>query len=338
MSGLYPQIEPYERGMLEVGDGNLVYWETCGNPRGKPALVVHGGPGSGCSEWHRRLFDPAAYRVVLFDQRGCGRSTPHAGAPAADLECNTTGKLIEDMEALRRYLQVDRWLVLGGSWGSTLALAYAERHRERVSELILFGVTTGRHAEFNWLFRGGVAVFFPEQWARLRALLPASTPDSAVVEHYHRLLHDADPAVRQRAAAEWCRWESATLAWPPDTGLSPRFRDSRFALAFARLVTHYVRHNAWLADGSLLRGADALAEIPGTLVNGRFDFQAPIANAWELNRAWPRAELVIVDDAGHSADAAISEQLVRATDRYASHRNGTQGTERPGPGRQRAAT
>ncbi len=156
MRGLFPAIEPYEYGKLDVGDGIRVYWETCGNPGGKPALVVHGGPGSGCSEWHRRLFDPTAYRVVLFDQRGCGRSTPHAGAPATDLECNTTWKLIDDMEALRRYLQVDRWLVLGGSWGSTLALAYAERHPHRVSELILFGVTTGRHAEFDWLFRGGV--------------------------------------------------------------------------------------------------------------------------------------------------------------------------------------
>ena len=322
MRGLFSAIEPYENGMLEVGDGNLVYWETCGNPRGKPALVVHGGPGSGCSEWHRRLFDPAAYRVVLFDQRGCGRSTPHAGAPAIDLECNTTWKLMEDMEALRRNLQVDRWLVLGGSWGSTLALTYAERHPQRVSELILFGVTTGRHAEFDWLFRGGVAVFFPEQWARLRDLLPASTPDAAVVEGYHRLLHAADPAVRQRAAVEWCRWESATLAWPPVTGLSPRFRDPRFALAFARLVTHYVCHSGWLEDGSLLRGAAALAEIPGILVNGRFDFQAPVANAWELNRVWPRAELVIVDDAGHAADAAISERLIRATERFAMERHG----------------
>ena len=220
---------------------------------------------------------------------------------------------------------------LGGSWGSTLALAYAERRPQRVSELILFGVTTGRHAEFDWLFRGGVAVFFPEQWAWLRAVLPASAPASAVVEGYHRLLHDADPAVRQRATVEWCRWQSATLAWPPVTGLSPRFRAPRFALAFARLVTHYVRHNAWLDDGSLLRGADASAEIPGILVNGRFDFQAPIANAWELNRVWPRAELVIVDDAGHAADAAISEQLARVTGQFASHRIGAQGTERPGP-------
>ena len=186
--------------------------------------------------------------------------------------------------------------------------------------------------ELDWLFRGGVAVFFPEQWARLRALLPASTPASAVVECYHRLLHDADPAVRQRAALEWCRWESATLAWPPVTGLSPRFRDSRFALAFARLVTHYVRHNAWLEDGSLLQGAAALAETPGMLVNGRFDFQAPIANAWELNRAWPRAELAIVDDAGHAADAEISEQLVRATDRYVPSFIRLPGMVRPGPG------
>ena len=323
MRGLFPAIEPYEQGMLDVGDGNRVHWETCGSPRGKAALVVHGGPGSGCSQWHRRLFDPAAYRVVLFDQRNCGRSEPHASDRATDLASNTTWKLIEDMEALRRHLQVDWWLVLGGSWGSTLALAYAEEHPERVSEMILFGVTTGRHAEFDWLFRGGVAVFFPEQWARLRAALPVSTADPDVVEGYRRMLHDPDPGGRQRAAVEWCRWESATLAWPPTTGLSPRFRDTRFALAFARLVTHYVRHNAWLDDGSLLRGADALSEIPGILVNGRFDFQAPIANAWKLSRVWPRAELVIVDDAGHAADAAIGDQLVRATDRFA---------KRPGSG------
>jgi proline iminopeptidase len=331
MRGLFPAIEPYDHDMLAVGDGNLVYWETCGNPCGKPAVVVHGGPGSGCTDWQRRLFDPAAYRVVLFDQRGCGRSTPHASALDTDLTSNTTWKLIEDMESLRGHLGIDRWLVLAGSWGSTLALAYAERFPDRVTEMILFGVTTGRHAEFDWLFRGGVAVFFPEQWARLRAALPLPVSDPAVVAGYRLLLHDPDPGVRQRAAVEWCRWESATLAWPPTTGLSRRFRDPRFALAFARLVTHYVRHNAWLDDGSLLRGADALlAEIPGVLVNGRFDFQAPIANAWELSRVWPRAELVIVDDAGHAADAAISEQLVRATDRFALNRTRTQGTKPPG--------
>lgn len=171
--------------MLDVGDGNLVYWETCGNPRGKPALVVHGGPGSGCSDWHRRLFAPGQYRVVLFDQRNCGRSAPHASDPAVDLTCNTTWKLVADMEALRRHLQVDRWLVLGGSWGSTLALTYAKQHPQRVSEMILFGVTTGRHAEFDWLFRGGVAVFFPGQWARLRSYLPATGSDRDIVEGYH---------------------------------------------------------------------------------------------------------------------------------------------------------
>ncbi|MDE0025268.1 MAG: prolyl aminopeptidase [Spirochaetaceae bacterium] len=315
MTGLFPAIEPYEHGMLAAGDGNLVYWETCGNPRGKPAVVVHGGPGSGCTDWQRRLFDPTAYRVALFDQRGCGRSTPHASADAADLTSNTTWHLVDDMERLRRHLGIERWLVLGGSWGSTLALAYAVRFPERVTEMILFGVTTGRHAEFDWLFRGGVAVLFPEQWDRLRAAAPLAESDRDVVDAYHRLLFDPDAAVQRRAAHEWCLWESATPAWPPVAGLSARFRDSRFALAFARLVTHYVRHNAWLEDGCLLAGAGVLADIPGLLVNGRFDFQAPISNAWTLHRAWPRSELVIVDDAGH-ADGAIARALTDAASRF----------------------
>ncbi len=307
--------------MLEVGDGNLAYWETCGDPRGKPAVVLHGGPGSGCSEWHRRLFDPSAYRVALFDQRGCGRSTPHASAPDTDLASNNTFNLIADIELLRQRLNVDRWLVLGGSWGSTLALAYAGRYPARVTEMILFGVTTGRRKEFDWLFRGGVAVFFPEQWERLRAAVPVAERDGDLVEAYHRLLHDPDPAVRQRAALEWCMWESATPAWPPTIGLARRFTDPTFAMAFARLVTHYVRHDAWLEDGSLLRDAGALADIPGILVHGRFDFQAPIANAWELKRVWPRAELVIVDDAGHAANhPGITQELIRATGQFAAPR------------------
>ena len=317
---LYPEIEPYEHGMLE-GDGNLMYWETCGNPRGKPAVVLHGGPGSGCTEWHRRLFDPTAYRVVLFDQRGCGRSTPHASSSDTDLAGNTTWSLIADLELLRRRLGVDRWLVVGGSWGSTLALAYAEKHPDRVTAMILFGVTTGRREEFDWLFRGGVAAFFPEQWERLRAALPVAERDGDIVDAYHRLLNDPDPAVRQRAAFEWCMWESATPAWPPAAGLAERFSDPTYALAFARLVTHYVRHNAWLEDGRLLHDADSLAATPGILVNGRFDFQAPIANAWELSRAWPGAELVVVDDAGHAAgNPGITQELIRATDRFAALR------------------
>ena len=315
-TGLYPPIEPYDHGLLDPGDGNSVYWETCGSPRGKPALVLHGGPGSGCTPWHRRLFDPAAYRVVLFDQRNCGRSTPHAGDPDIDLATNTTPNLLADIEQLRRHLEIDRWLVLGGSWGCTLALAYAEHYPDRVTEMVLFGVTTGRRAEADWLFRGGVSLFFPEQWARLRAALPLPDQDGDIVEAYSRLLHNPDPTVRERAALEWCMWESATPAWPPAPGLAPRFKDPAFALAFARIVTHYVRHDAWIEDGSLLRDANLLANIPGVLINGRFDFQAPIANAWELKRAWPGAELVIIDNAGHDAGSAgITRELIRATDR-----------------------
>jgi proline iminopeptidase len=316
MRDLYPAVEPYEHGMLDVGDGNLVYWETCGSPRGKPAVVFHGGPGSGCSPWFRRLFDPGAYRVVLFDQRGCGRSTPHASAAGTDLTSNNTASLIADAELLREHLGVPEWLVFGGSWGSTLALAYAEAHPDRVTEMILFGVTTGRHAEFDWTFRGGVAVFFPEQWERLCAGVPLAEGDDDIVDAYHRRLNDPDPAVRQRAAEAWCLWESATLEWPPRTDLAERFRDPRYAMAFARIVTHYVRRNAWLEDGSLLRGAGALAGIPGILVNGRFDLQAPIGNAWELRRVWPRSELVIVENAGHGGGAEINRELIRATDQF----------------------
>jgi proline iminopeptidase len=315
---LYPEIEPYEHGMLAVGDGNLVYWEACGSPGGKPALVLHGGPGSGCTAWHRRLFDPSGYRVVLFDQRNCGRSSPHASDPSVDLASNTTGHLTADIELLRDNLGVERWLVLGGSWGCTLALAYAEQYPDSVSELVLFGITTGRRAEFDWLFRGGVAAFFPEQWERLRAALPEGEREGDIVEAYHRLLDDPDPAARERAAYEWCLWESATPAWPPVEGLAPRFNDDKFRMAFARLVTDYVRHNAWIEDGVLLRDAGALAGIRGVMVNGRFDFQSPIGNAWELKRVWPSAELVIVENAGHVADnAGIAKDLVRATDKFA---------------------
>lgn len=211
--------------------------------------------------------------------------------------------------------------MLGGSWGSTLTLAYAERHPDRVGEIVLFGVTIGRRKEFDWWFRGGAAVLFPEQWQRLRAALPPADRDGDIVEAYHRLLNNPDAVVRQRAATEWCTWESATLAWPPVPHLSPRFAEPGFALAFARLVTHYVRHHAWLEDGSLLRGAGALAGIPGIMVQGRFDFQAPIAWAWDLNRAWPRAGLVVIDTAGHAVNSeGITEALVRATDHFATRR------------------
>jgi proline iminopeptidase len=211
--------------------------------------------------------------------------------------------------------------VVGGSWGSTLALAYAERHPERVSGLILFGVSTSRRWEADWLFRGGIAPMFPAQWHRLRHALPASQRDSDIVEAYSGLLHDPDPAVRQHAALEWCMWESATPDWPPATGLARRFQDPAFALAFARLVTHYVRHDLWLEEDELMRRAGRLAGIPGVMINGRFDIQAPLATAWELQRAWPDSELVVVENAGHSAaNPGIAEELVRATDRFAAQR------------------
>ncbi len=316
---MYSPITPYDHGMLDVGEGNLLYWEACGNPRGKPAVVLHGGPGSGCTPWHRRLFNPDAYRIVLFDQRNCGCSTPHASQFDSDLASNHTSNLIADIERLREHLNIARWLVMGGSWGSTLALAYAEQYPKRVSEMILHGVTTGRREEFDWLFRGGVALLFPEQWERLRNGLAAAQRDGDVVEAYARLLHDPDPAIREQAALAWCRWESATPAWPPSDELAPRFRDPAFRMAFARIVTHYVRHNAWLEEGILLRNAGSLADIPGILVNGRFDVQAPMGWAWNLARAWPRAKLAIVDNAGHDAsNAAITQALIRATNEFAS--------------------
>ena len=318
MINLYPEIEPYEQGFLEVGDGNSIYWETCGNPHGKPAIVLHGGPGSGCTPWHRRLFDPKAYRLVLFDQRNCGRSTPHASELNTDLQSNTTTHLISDIEQLRQRLNIDRWLVFGGSWGSTLALAYAVSHPERVTDMILFGVTTGRHNEIDWLFRGGVSIFFPEQWDRLRMALLGSERDGDILAAYYRKLNDPDLALRQQAANAWCLWESATLSWPPTTQLSTRFRDPIYALAFARIVTHYTHHNSFLEDGILLRNANKLTNIPGIMVNGRFDFQAPIGYAWELKRVWPQAELVIVDNAGHAADNLnLTQEYMRATDRFA---------------------
>src|SRR5215475_3191724 len=210
MEALYPEIEPYDRGMLGVGDGNLIYWEVCGNPCGKAAVVLHGGPGSGCSRWHRRLFNPAVYRIVLYDQRNCGRSTPHASDPDTDLSSNHTWNLVDDIERLRSHLNIDRWLVCGGSWGSTLALAYAEQHPERITEMILWGVTTGRPLEFDWSFRGGIAILFPAQWERLCQALPAPyRVGTDIVEAYAQALHDRDPAVRRLATTAWCTWESA---------------------------------------------------------------------------------------------------------------------------------
>lgn len=314
---LYPQATPYAEGMLDVGDGHRLYWRTYGNPEGKPAVALHGGPGSGCGPGWARYFDPAVYRVVLFDQRGSGRSTPHAGEAVVSLETNTTDHLLADIERLRRHLGVERWLVFGGSWGTTLGLAYAQRHPDRVSELVLFSVVTTSRQEVEWVTRD-VGRFFPAEWARFRAGVPASDRDGNLAEAYSRLLHDPDPAVRDRAARDWCTWEDTHVSLQPGHRPNPRFEHPVFRLAFARLVTHYWSHAAWLPDGALLRGAAGLAGVPGVLVHGRLDLSSPPDVAWQLARAWPGSELLLVDDAGHGAqtDGTVSA-LLAAMERFA---------------------
>jgi len=317
VAGRYPEIEPYEHGMLDVGDGNLVYWEACGNPHGKVAVVLHGGPGSGCTAGARRYFDPNAYRIILFDQRGCGRSTPHASDPRTDLETNTTEHLLADMERLRQFLDVDRWLVFGGSWGSVLGLAYAERHPERVSEMVLTGIATDRRIEIDLLTRG-LGLLFPEAWARFRNGVPDADRDGDLVDAYHRLLNDSNPAVRAKAAQDWCDWETAIVPTSPP---HPRYERPEFRLAFARIVTHYWSHDCWLEEGILLKQAGCLVDIPGVLVQGSLDLGNLVGSPWELAHAWPGAELILIDDAGHdSGTPGIVEALVAATDRFASHR------------------
>ena len=316
--GLYPEIEPYDSGLLEVGDSHRVYWEACGNPGGKPAVVLHGGPGSGCTPGWRRYFDPDVYRIILFDQRGCGRSTPDAGDPAVDLATNTTCHLLADIECLRRALSIDSWLVFGGSWGSTLGLAYAEAHPEHVSEVVLFSVVTTGRREVEWVTRDMGRVF-PEQWASFRSAVPEGERDGSLVDAYARLLDDPDPAVRDRAARQWCAWEDTHVSVHPGHQSDPRYADPVFRLRFARLVTHYWRHAAWLGEGVLLRGAAELAGIPGVLVHGRLDVSGPPDIAWQLARAWPGCELVLVDEAGHGAgELGISEALITATDQFAT--------------------
>ena len=317
-SGLYPETGPHDHGMLDVGSGHRVYWEVRGNPEGKPAVVLHGGPGSGCSPYWTRFFDPAAYRIVLFDQRNCGRSTPNASDPTTDLTTNTTRHLLADIERLRERLGIGRWLVFGGSWGSALGLAYAEAHPERVSEIVLFSVVGGGRGEVDWITRD-MGRIFPEEWARFRAGVPAADRDGRLVEAYSRLLEDPDPAVRERAAIDWCAWEAVHVSLGAKRGHDSRYDDPVFRMTFARLVTHYWRHDAWLADGQLLRGVGRLAGVPGVLVHGRLDVSSPPDVAWHLARAWPGCELVLIDDGRHGTGVSgMAGSLVAATDRFAA--------------------
>ncbi|SFQ55053.1 proline iminopeptidase [Amycolatopsis arida] len=318
MRELYPETEPYDHGMLDVGDGNRVHWEVHGNPAGRPAVVLHGGPGTGCTPGMCRYFDPDAYRVVLFDQRGSGRSTPHASDPSANLAVNTTHHLLADMERLREHLGIDRWLLFGGSWGSTLGLAYAQRHPRRVTGIVLVAVTTTRQEEIDWLYHG-LGRLFPEEWERFRAGVPAAERNGDLVAAYHRLLNDPDPAVREQAARACCDWELAASTLDPHDQPGPQWADPAWRMAFARLTAHYFSHGAWLEDGELLRGAGKLAGIPGVMVHGRLDLSAPLITAWEVARAWPGGELVIVPGAGHSIrDRAMTEATLAATEQFAA--------------------
>jgi proline iminopeptidase len=320
----YPPIEPYETGLLDADDGNLIYWETCGNPDGMPVLVVHGGPGSGCSAGQRSSFHPERHRIILFDQRNCGRSTPHASDPAADMSGNTTGHLIADMERLREHLGVDGWLLFGGSWGVTLSLAYAERYPERVLGMLQVSITSCRRSEMNWLYRGAGRMF-PEAWARFRDFagderfqLPTDTepPVEDLLMAYSRLMENPDPDVRARAATAWLAWEDAVISQESNGhpgAYGDRPGDAR--LAFVRICAHYYARDGFLADGVLIREAGRLAGIPGILVHGRNDLGGPVITAWELACAWPGAELIVIDNSGHTGSQAMGEALDAARDR-----------------------
>lgn len=311
---LNPDTTPFDDGLLEVGDAQRIYWMQSGNPEGAPVLILHGGPGSASSAGTRRYFDPHYYRIIQFDQRGCGNSLPHASEPAVDLSANTTWHTIADIELLRLRLGVESWIVFGNSWGCTLALAYAETHPQRVESLLLVGITMTRQSEIDWLYQG-LGRFFPEQWARFRVAVPEQERDGDLVSAYYRLLLDPDPAIHVRAARDWHEWEAASILVDPRAALSPRWSDPRYLTARARIITHYFHHLAWLEERQILRDIHRLAGIPCTMIQGRMDLEAPLVTAWELSRAWPEAELVVVANAAHSPGVAeMTAAIMRATD------------------------
>jgi proline iminopeptidase len=309
---LYPPIEPYATGTIDVGDGHTVYYERCGTPGAKPAVFLHGGPGGGMSANHRRLFDPAVYDVMLFDQRGCGQSTPHAA-----LHANTIWHLVDDIERLRQVAGVDKWLVFGGSWGSTLALAYAQTHPRKVSELIVRGVYTVTPAEIAWYYQFGVSEMFPDKWERFEALIPKNERHDMVAA-YRKRLTGSDASVQLQAAKAWSIWEGETITLLPSQDLSSAFADEHFALAFARIENHYFSHGAWLEEEQLLRNAARLHGIKGTIVHGRYDMPCPARYAYQLHKAWPQADFHLIEGAGHAYnEPGILDALINATDHYA---------------------
>ncbi|TSD46622.1 prolyl aminopeptidase [Rhodococcus sp. KBS0724] len=313
---LYPPIEPHTSGFLDVGDNQNMYWEISGNPDGKPVVFLHGGPGGGTHPSLRQFFDPDAYRIILLDQRGCGRSTPHV-ADGADLSVNTTDKLLHDIEALREHLGIEKWMVFGGSWGSTLALSYAETFPTRVTELVLRGIFLLRRSEIDWYYNGGAGHLFPERWAKFLEPVPENERGDDLVAVYHRLLHSDDAAVAERAAIAWSAWEGSTSYLIPKPDKVEENSEVRFALAFARIENHYFVNGGFFDEAQLLTKSSALHGIPGTIVQGRYDVVCPATSAWDLHNAWPESKLVIVDDAGHSAmEPGIAHHLIEATDSY----------------------
>lgn len=309
----YPDIEPYDRGLLEVGDGNSMYWECCGNPEGKPAVYIHGGPGSGCTPNARRFFDPQAYKIILFDQRGCGRSRPLL-SDRSQLRTNTTHHLLGDMEALRRHLLIDRWVLVGASWGTTLALAYAQRYRQHSEALVLACVTTTSRREVEWITHG-VGAIFPQQHERFVGHIQQHNNGQRIVDAYATLLFDEDPKVSAAAATHWCEWEDVHVSLAPAHAPNPRFRDPEFRLRFARMVTHYWRHSAFLEDEELTGNAALLNSVPGILIHGRYDVSSPLQTAWDLHTRWRGSELRVLDDAGH-AGGSLPAEITRALDLF----------------------
>ena len=317
LTNLYPAIEPYETGYLLVGDGNRIYWEVSGNPEGKPVVFLHGGPGGGTSAWQRQFFDPEKYRIVLFDQRGCGKSTPHASEPDADMRFNTTWHLVADIELLRKNLGITAWQVFGGSWGSALALAYAQAHPEAVTELVLRGIFTLRRHELEWFYEGGAAALLPDLWEGFVAEIPP-VERNRMIEAYHRRLFDSDPAVHVPAAIAWSTWEASAVTLRPDPEAVEAMHDPAKATAFARIENNYFINAGWMQEGQLIAGVPTIRHIPTVIVQGRYDLCTPMMTAWELHQAWPEAELVVVDDAGHAASEPGTQKALRAaTDSFA---------------------
>jgi proline iminopeptidase len=307
---MFPNIDPFETGMLDVGDAQQIYWECSGNPDGRPVLYLHGGPGSGCTPGSRRYFDPAIYKIILTDQRGCGRSRPHV-EKAADLEINTTAHLIQDLERLREHLTVDRWTVLGGSWGTTLGLAYAQAYPQRVAAMVLAGVTTTSQREVKWITHE-IGRIFPEQWARFSSVTAYDPLGAAnLVDAYAALVFSTNPGIREHAARQWCAWEDTHVSSAPGYCPNRRFEGAAFRLLFTRIVTHYWRHAAFLTEGQLIRNVSLLSEIPGILLHGRYDISSPLETAWKLHQSWRGSVLRVIDDVGHSG-GTMPESIVEA--------------------------